>query len=351
MSLSNKEIASRIVSYLSSLIRTGQVTEDYAESISVAIECIRDSFDLQEEVSADSDLATVLLANLNLEPEPKLSEKERELVNEQAIKLKLEGNKAVERENYKDAIDKYTRAIDLLKKNGLPVDRGYLSNKSLALTKSGRYEEACDDALACIKIDPTFSKGYSRLAEAKIGQNKYEDAMNAYKQVLDLEGNKATDTMKRDFEITKQKFETLNFSTHIDSGSATPISEAANKYPPKDEEIRTRSSLVKVDVPAEQTNTNEEHSTPNTNTPRFNIAQLIGNGIGTILNNPQVQLALSHFAQRNPDAARKVQEISNNPMFKMALSQLMDAANQSPEEFFKSEKFKNLVNSFIPGAL
>ncbi|KAF0897455.1 hypothetical protein E2562_037354 [Oryza meyeriana var. granulata] len=75
-------------------------------------------------------------------------------------KLKLHGAKAVE-EDYAGAAIFYTEAIKLD-----PADATLYSNRSLCHLRSGRAQEALEDANACTRLRPEWTKGYYRKGSA-----------------------------------------------------------------------------------------------------------------------------------------------------------------------------------------
>lgn len=60
--------------------------------------------------------------------------------------------------DYGAAIASYSQAIELDSKN--PV---YFSNRSAAYAQIGQHDKAIEDAREASKVDPKFSKAYSRL--------------------------------------------------------------------------------------------------------------------------------------------------------------------------------------------
>ncbi len=89
--------------------------------------------------------------------------------------LKEQGNVALASENYSEAIDIYTKAIQLDDKNHV-----LYSNRSAAYVKAGKYEEALEDANKTIELNPTWAKGYSRKGTALSFMQKYPEAMAVY---------------------------------------------------------------------------------------------------------------------------------------------------------------------------
>ena len=75
-----------------------------------------------------------------------------------ADKLKQKGNTLMSGKNYDEAIDTYTKAIDLD-----PTNPVYYSNRAAAYSSKGDHLSAVGDAGKAIKVDPSYVKAYHRL--------------------------------------------------------------------------------------------------------------------------------------------------------------------------------------------
>ncbi|KAF9498108.1 TPR-like protein [Pleurotus eryngii] len=76
----------------------------------------------------------------------------------QAEKFKQEGNSLMSSKKYDEAIDMYTKAVNLDSTN--PV---YYSNRAAAHSSKGDHLSAVGDAEKAIEVDPKFTKAYHRL--------------------------------------------------------------------------------------------------------------------------------------------------------------------------------------------
>ncbi|KAK7696579.1 hypothetical protein QCA50_001237 [Cerrena zonata] len=68
--------------------------------------------------------------------------------------LKDQGNKAFQAKDYDNAIDLFSKAIDLD-----PQNHVLWSNRSAAKAAKKQYAEALEDAEKCVSLNPTWSKG------------------------------------------------------------------------------------------------------------------------------------------------------------------------------------------------
>lgn len=213
MSLDNKDVALSVIHFLKQSVASKQVSEDYSESMDVAIDCIADAF----EVNKDDDSKVVtsklqgkgLLEILNNSgasssaSEPVKSEKVVDPETKaKADAAKVEGNRAMSARNFEEAIAKYTEAIGIDDTNVV-----YYSNRAAAYSSANQHEKAVADAEKAIAMDSTFSKAYSRLGLAKYALGDVKAAMEAYKKGLDVEGESKSVAMTKGYETAKRRVE------------------------------------------------------------------------------------------------------------------------------------------------
>ena len=114
--------------------------------------------------------------------------------------LKDQGNKAFQAKEYDRAIELFSEALKLDSTNFV-----LFSNRSAAKAGKRDWAGALEDAeqvrsrickiyadcsshrSQCIKISPTWSKGYARKGAALHGQRRYNEAITAYEAGLKLE--------------------------------------------------------------------------------------------------------------------------------------------------------------------
>jgi len=121
----------------------------------------------------------------------------------QAIQFKDQGNKALQAENYDEAIGLYTKAIELDSSNHV-----FSSNRSAAYTKKGDYENALIDARKTVELKPDWGKGYSRLGAALSYLQRHDEASEAYKDGLKHDPDNAQ--LKTGLEEADAKMKTSN---------------------------------------------------------------------------------------------------------------------------------------------
>ena len=102
---------------------------------------------------------------------------------ETAKEWKDKGNALVKEKKYKDALDCYTKAIEID-----PNDPILYSNRSAMHLNLSEFNEALTDAEKAISIKSDYGKAYLRKGKALEGLNKVDEALETYK--LGLEKDK-----------------------------------------------------------------------------------------------------------------------------------------------------------------
>ncbi|CAB4381068.1 unnamed protein product [Rhizophagus irregularis] len=114
---------------------------------------------------------------------PELSDKARE-----------EGNELFKKNDFANAVAKYTEAIKRNEKD----PRAY-SNRAACYTKLMAYPEALKDCETCISLDPTFVKAYIRKAAVEFSKKEYSKCMETCDAALkhDTTGQHAAEIAKQ----------------------------------------------------------------------------------------------------------------------------------------------------------
>jgi stress-induced-phosphoprotein 1 len=101
---------------------------------------------------------------------------------EEANKAKALGNEAFSAKKYEEAIQHFTRAINLN-----PNDHVFYSNRSACYASLEDYDKALEDADKCVSLKPDWSKGYTRKGLAEFYLEKYDEAEKTYQKGLELD--------------------------------------------------------------------------------------------------------------------------------------------------------------------
>jgi len=129
------------------------------------------------------------------EAEKEMKEKERlAYINpEKAEEEKEKGNNLFKKGDFPEALKHYKEAI---KRD--PNNAKLYSNRAACYQKLAAFKLALEDCDMCIKLDPTFVKGYTRKGGALFAMKRYTDSQRTYQKALELDpGNKEATEGKR----------------------------------------------------------------------------------------------------------------------------------------------------------
>lgn len=174
-SLRKQCLVLNIVNFLQDELIGGNLNDEHKESVEVAIQCLETAFDLAncpKEVT-QSEKVDLLHHMPDFQPEPS------EEAKTEAEGCKSMGNALMRNGNYDLAIEEYSKAIQLNPKNAI-----YYCNRAAAYSRVDRHGDCVIDCKEAIKLDPTYSKAYSRLGIAYFNLNNYELACQAHRNAL-----------------------------------------------------------------------------------------------------------------------------------------------------------------------
>jgi tetratricopeptide (TPR) repeat protein len=106
------------------------------------------------------------------------------MVVEEAEKAKEDGNKAFAKGDFALATENFTLAINLD-----PNNHVYYANRSAALLKMAKLDDALDDADRAIKINPLYAKGHLRKGQALAIIGRIDLAVTAMEEAVRLDPN------------------------------------------------------------------------------------------------------------------------------------------------------------------
>ncbi|EUB61432.1 Serine/threonine-protein phosphatase 5 [Echinococcus granulosus] len=98
-------------------------------------------------------------------------------VSLEAERFKIQANEYFSKGKYSDAIDLYTKAINVQEK------AVYYANRSFAYLKTELFGAAAADASKAIELDPSYIKGYYRRASANMAMGHYNLALKDFETV------------------------------------------------------------------------------------------------------------------------------------------------------------------------
>ncbi|XP_059058757.1 small glutamine-rich tetratricopeptide repeat-containing protein alpha-like [Achroia grisella] len=169
-----KIVAASIVHFLKQQLDSDSLSLDSRESVEVGVQCIETAFELGPEDTARSvDLLQLVRQQRGGEPAPDRAEAER---------LKNEGNELMKAEKHREALAKYSRAIEIDPRNSV-----YFCNRAAAHFKLGEHEAAVADCTAALALQPDYGKAHGRLGLALTALDKHREARAAFARASQLE--------------------------------------------------------------------------------------------------------------------------------------------------------------------
>ena len=120
-----------------------------------------------------------------------------EETQQQAELLKAEANECFKQEKFQQAVDLYSKALELN-----PNKSVYYANRSIANLKLENFGYALTDASKAIECDKNYLKAYYRRAAAHMALGKYKVALKDYERVYKVKPNDA-DAKKKFTECKK----------------------------------------------------------------------------------------------------------------------------------------------------
>lgn len=100
-----------------------------------------------------------------------------------AEEFKQQGNDAFRQKNFVEAIGHFSKAIEA----SAEPNHVLFSNRSACYASLHKYMDALKDAEECVKINPTWAKGYNRVGAAEFGLGNYDESIKAYNKALEIE--------------------------------------------------------------------------------------------------------------------------------------------------------------------
>ncbi|CAH0562246.1 unnamed protein product [Brassicogethes aeneus] len=175
-----------VIDFLQDELVKGSLNDEHKESIEVAIQCLESAFELDNVREKLENDKVDLLSLVNVKPKVEVSEEQRAIAEES----KNLGNTHMKNASYVEAVEEYTKAIELNPNNAV-----YFCNRAAAYSRLEKHLEAIIDSQEAIRLDPTYGKAYGRLGIAYSNLNKYEDARKAYLTALKYDpGNSMYET-------------------------------------------------------------------------------------------------------------------------------------------------------------
>lgn len=139
--------------------------------------------DSSNEDSSIADVDDETLQNLEIS----MSQEDKEKLKEEALNLKLEGNKMFGTEKYMDAINSYTKALNMCPFSYKDERSIFYCNRAAAKIKLDYTETAIEDCTKALELNPDYIKAYIRRAKLYEKVDKLDESLADFKKVVELE--------------------------------------------------------------------------------------------------------------------------------------------------------------------
>lgn len=244
MSNSNQLLALSICDFLTSKIEDKTVSSDNGEGIDIAIQMIREAFNVDEsnesklrEESPKTSLSSIFDVYLRTQQKvlnskpattakaatkaPAVKKDVSEEDKAKAEELKKLGNQHLAAKDYGKSIESYTQAIEINDTNAV-----YFSNRAAAYIQNQQYDLAIVDAEKATIIDPSYSKAWSRLGHSHYLLENLDEALDAYNKALEFEPSNSNfksvvDDIKRKKQFNDSSLDKAGSSSgaNVDAGA------------------------------------------------------------------------------------------------------------------------------------
>ncbi|GJQ08902.1 hypothetical protein GpartN1_g693.t1 [Galdieria partita] len=256
---------------------------------------------------------------------------------EQAEDLKLQGNEYMRQGKYREALEKYSAAIQLD-----PLNAVFYSNRAAAKTHLNMLSSAIDDCRQAISLNPTFVRPRERLASAYYEAGMLEEALKTAKEVLEIEPENAR--MAEILELVKKR--NPSNSTSSDNNNPNQLFQSLLQNPQlmqaassilqsggmqqmfsqmRTGESNNNHNISETAENSESGNTNEQQAATENNDNMANIFENLQRSplFEQLNSNPHLRTAMESI-ERDPN---NIMSLLNNP-------EVMNAAMQSFQSLF-----------------
>lgn len=195
---SKKNIVLSIINFLKSDVESNCLGNEKTESLEVVIQCLEDAYDLSS-TSAQSNF------NLLHAYEQQLTKGKSNTTSaedkQKAESMKASGNDLMKSCNFQQAVEQYTKAIEIDSNNAV-----YYCNRAAAYTKLEESLRAVADCEKAIEIDPTYGKAYGRMGLVYLNESNYKKAVENYEKAIKLEPENSV--YKNNLDLARDKMAT-----------------------------------------------------------------------------------------------------------------------------------------------
>lgn len=184
----SQKLAFAIIEHLSSQLKSGAIVGDSAESLEVSIQCLESVYSINrsdpaqvQRLKCDKSLEEIFESAIQTRGGSTTAQPTEE-DRAKAEELKNEGNQLMKNEKYQEAIQCYTKAMELDSANAV-----FPCNRAAAYSKMGNHQKAIEDCQKALSLDPDYGKAYGRMGLSYHSLNDLQKAKESYTKALELD--------------------------------------------------------------------------------------------------------------------------------------------------------------------
>jgi len=194
-----KNLIVSVIQMIRTDISSGRLSADQAESLEVAIQTLETGYGLTDGDYAFQPSRPLLdtfkqVENLGDDAQVHVAS---DADKAQAERLKNEGNLMMQEQKYTEAVLKYSEAIKLFR------HAPFFCNRAAAYGKLDQHDLTIQDCRIALALDPQYAKAYARMGLALSTQERYQEAVDAYRTALELDPT--NDSYKNNLDVAEKR--------------------------------------------------------------------------------------------------------------------------------------------------
>lgn len=196
---------------------SGQTMRDLQQNPVAFIQNLATNFFSEAPATSQSEAAQATSSGSEtFSSQPRVRKQASESEKLAAESFKNQGNDYMRSDDFKEAYESYSRAIEIDDNNAI-----YYSNRAAASSKLGNHQAALEDCKEAISIDPNYSKAYGRMGLAYATLGNHQKAKESYLKAVELDPT--NESYQNNLNIAEEKLNEQSTSSNP-MGGIDPVS-------------------------------------------------------------------------------------------------------------------------------